>query len=72
MITIHNGALSNWSEKNYLGPLGAPCLERRLRIRVELTTFPMNSGSLKELSMATLTADELEYVIRGCQEYKHG
>ena len=28
-----------WSEKNYLGPLGAPYLERRLRIRAQLTLF---------------------------------
>ena len=28
-----------WSEKNYFGPLGAPYLERRLRIRAQLTPF---------------------------------
>ena len=28
-----------WREKNYFGPLGAPYLERRLRIRAQLTPF---------------------------------
>ena len=28
-----------WSAKNYFGPLGAPCLERRLSIRAQLAPF---------------------------------
>ena len=28
------------SKKNYFGPLGVPCLERRLRVRVQLRPFP--------------------------------
>ena len=28
-----------WSEKNYFGPMGAPYLGRRLRIRAQLTPF---------------------------------
>ena len=35
-----------WSAKNYFRPLGAPCLERRLWIRVQLAPFSMNSWSL--------------------------
>ena len=28
-----------WSAKNYFGPLGAPCLERRLQIGAQLAPF---------------------------------
>ena len=37
------------SEKNYFGPLGAPCLERRLRIRVQLRPFQSDSTTVDEL-----------------------
>ena len=38
---IRKGALFG-VKKNYLGPLGAPCLERRLRIRVQLSPFNLD------------------------------
>ena len=55
-----------WSAKNYFGPLGAPCLERCLWIRVQLAP----SQWIREVCMATLTTDELEYVIPGYRKYK--
>ena len=55
-----------WRAKNYFGPLGAPCLERHLRIRAQLAPFQWTC----EVCMATLTTDKLEYVIPGCRKYK--
>ena len=55
-----------WSAKKYFGPLGAPCLERRLWIRAQLAPFQW----IREVCMATLKTDELEYVIPGYREYK--
>ena len=55
-----------WSAKSYFGPLGASCLERRLWIRAQLAPFQWT----REVCMATLTMDELEYIIPGYREYK--
>ena len=57
-----------WSAKNYFGHSGAPCLERRLRIRAQLAPF-FNAGT-REVCTATLTTDELEFVIPGYREYQ--
>ena len=43
-----------WSEKNYFGAMGACCLERHLRIRVQLTPFQL------ELQRAKLQQAEVK------------
>ena len=56
-----------WSTKNYLGPLGAPCIEGCLWIRAQLAPFQWT----RKVWMATMATVEPEYAISRCHEYKH-
>ena len=64
LITIRKGALFG-AKINYFGPLGAPCLKRRLRIRAQLRPFlsELQQQSYNSPSEATGCRQGLKYAL---------